>query len=274
MNWEYAVQCLNLALGISLIVRLFRIRLHRIYKLFCAFLIADLFGSVLWILNQLFALFSDYHYLFIWLVIKPVVWLFTLLMVYSLLGKILVQLPGLLRLSRQVLHVVFFLALVVGLVSARYEYSAPGFMALKGQAFITQCWITEMVLDRAIDSTALFSLLLMLGFLFWFPVVIPRNLGIFSVGFSVYFAAMTGLLLMRSFWPNETIKILEEVLDIVNVLIGGVSSACFAFWIFFLSRNGENAPSQLTIQRPPEEQERLIAQLELMNEALLKAGRR
>ena len=274
MNWQYIVQCLNLSLGILLIVRLFSTKLYRTYKLFCSFLITDLLVSVLYVMNKVFGLFSFHFYFLAWLTIKPVIWLFTLLMVYSLLEKILVQLPGLLRLSKRVLHLVFLVALAIGLVSARYEYSAPGFAAFKAKQFIIQCWITEMVFDRVVASTALLSLLAITAFLLWFPVSIPRNLAAFSVGFAVYFTAMTVLLLTRSLWPNEAVQIIKEVLKVLNVLMGGVSGVCFAFWTFFLSPAGENVPSTITIQRQQQEQERLIAQLELINDTLLKAARR
>ncbi len=199
MNWEYIVQCLNLALGIFLIIRLFSTGLYKTYKLFCSFLIADLLGSSLYMLHRPLGLFSYHVYFVCWLILKPVIWLFTLLMVYSLLEKILVQLPGLLRLSRRVLHIVFLLALAIALISARYEYFAPGFAAsLKAKKFILQCWATEVVLDRVVASTALLCLIAITVFLFWFPVRIPRNLSAFSIGFSVYFTAMTVLLLTRS----------------------------------------------------------------------------
>ena len=274
MNWEYIVQCLNLTLGILLIIRLFRIKLNKTYRLFYIFLIADLSGSALWILARTFGLLSVDFYLLSWLVIRPLVWLFMLLVVYSLLEKILIQLPGLLRLSKRVLYVTFFLALVIGLVSARYEYSAPGFIAVRGTQFVNQCWITELVLNRVIYSTALLSLIAILSFLLWFPVSIPRNLVAFAVGFTAYFASMTALLLTRSLWPSETIQIQAEVLKIINFLIGSVSSICFAFWIFVLSPTGEVVPSTIAVQREPQEQERLIAQLELINDTLLKAARR
>src|SRR4051794_25352651 len=211
MNWEYIVQCIDLALGILLIIRLFSTRLYRTYKLFCSFLITDLSVSALYILNQLFGLFSSHVYFVCWLILKPVIWLFTIAMVYSLLEKILVQLPGLLRLSKQVLYVAFFLAFVIGLVSARYEVSAPGFIPFRGKPF-AQSWMTELVLNRVIDSTVLLSLIAILIFLRWFPVTIPRNLAVFSVGFTVYFAALTVLMLTRSFWPNEALQIAKEVL--------------------------------------------------------------
>jgi hypothetical protein len=64
------------------------------------------------------------------------------------------------------------------------------------------------------------------------------------------------------------------VLRILNLLMGSVSGICFAFWFFLLSPAGEFIPSTIVMQRQPQEQERLIAQLELINDTLLKAARR
>jgi hypothetical protein len=274
MNWQLGVQCLNLALGLLLIARLISVKLHKVYKLFCFFLIADLFGSALWVLNRIFGVFSLRFYWFTWLTVRPIVWLLTLLMIYSLLERILVQLPGLLRLSKRVLHSVFLVALAIGLVSAWFEYSAPGITVFRDRQLLVRFWMLELVFDRAIASAALLSLVAILAFLLWFPVSIPRNLAVFSIGFTVYFAAMTVLLLARSLWPNEAQTRIHQVLLAVSILIGGVSSACFAFWIFFVSPMGEVVRSPMAVQRQPQEQERLIAQLELLNNTLLKAARR
>jgi hypothetical protein len=274
MNWQSIVQYLNLTLGIVLIIKLFSAKLYRIYELFCLFLAADLLGSALWISDRTWGLLSDNFYVLAWLIIRPGVWVFTLLMVYSLLEKILSQLPGLLRLSKRILHTTFFLALMVGVVSARLEYSAPGFIAFDKKQFLIRWWITELVLDRVITSIVLLSLIAILAFLLWFPVTIPRNLAVFSIGFAVYFAGGTVLMLFRSFWPSETVPSFSKLTGIVDILLGGVSSICYVFWLFRLSPAGEAVPSVLTIQRQPQEQERLIAQLELINDTLLKAARR
>jgi hypothetical protein len=245
MNAEYLIQCFDLTLGIVLLLQLWGTGLYRTYPLFCGFLMAELWGSVSYVLNQVLGFYSDHVYFLTWSILKPVVWLFTLLMIYRLLEKMLVQLSGLRRLSRWVLPVVFLLALGVGFISAQYEYSAPGFaVILKAKQFMVQCWITELVLDRVGTSTALLCLLTMTAFLLWYPVRIPRNLAVFSVGLAVYFTAVTVLLLTRSFWPNATVPIFEEVLKSVNALLGGVSGICYAFWAFFLSTAGDVAPPE------------------------------
>lgn len=273
MNWELIVQCSNITLGIFLIIRLFSSKLYKVYEAFCIFLITDLIVIASWILSIAFKLPSGRFYLLTWLIVRPVSWLFMLLMVYSLLGNILVQLPGVLRLSKRVLHGVFFLAILAGVISAWFEYRAPGF-AFQRQNFLTRFWVTELVFDRVIASTALLSLVAILIFLLWFPITVPRNLAVFSVGLVIYFAAITGLLLARSLWPNEALPVIVKVVHIVSTSLGGVSGACYAFWAFYLSPAGEKVESKIAIQRQPQEQERLIAQLELLNATLLKAARR
>lgn len=274
MNWEPVVQCFNLALGIFLIVRLFSIRLYGTYRLFCIFLTADLLGSALWVLNQVFAVISYRFYWFAWLATRPVVWLFTLLAIYSLLERILIQLPGLLRLSKRVLNLVFLIALLIGFMSARFEYTGAGFRQYREAKLLIQCWRVELICDRVIATAALLSLIAILAFLRWFPVTIPRNLAVLSVGFAVYFAAMTVLLLLRSLWPNESLQKFHAILQTVSTLLGVISGACIAFWIAGLSPVGETVISHLAIERPPAEQEQLIAQLELINNALIKAAHR
>ncbi|MBV9035390.1 MAG: hypothetical protein JO182_12955, partial [Acidobacteriaceae bacterium] len=187
MNWELIVQCSNLALGILLIIRLFSTKLYKVYKPFCIFLITDLIIIASWVLSAAFKPFSGHFYLLTWLIVQPLVWLFTLLMVYSLLERILVQLPGVLRLSKRVLHGTFLLAILIGLVSAWFEYRAPGFI-FQRENLLTRFWVTELVFDRVVASTALLSLVAILIFLLWFPITIPRNLAVFSVGLVIYFA--------------------------------------------------------------------------------------
>ena len=172
------------------------------------------------------------------------------------------------------LHGAFSLAILIGLVSARFEYLAPGFTPLPKKQLLVQWWMVGMVFNRVIASVSLLSLVAILIFLLWFPITIPRNLAVFSVGLVVYFAAITTLLLVRSLWPDEALQAFYKLLKIVSILIGGISGACFAFWAFYLSPAGERVESTMAVQRQPQEQERLIAQLELLNATLLKAARR
>ena len=63
-------------------------------------------------------------------------------------------------------------------------------------------------------------------------------------------------------------------MDVIDILLGGVSSICYLLWLLRLSPAGETVASALTIPRQPQEQERLVAQLELLNQSLLKVARR
>jgi hypothetical protein len=124
-----------------------------------------------------------------------------------------------------------------------------------------------LVLDRVVCSVALLVLLLILGFLLWFPVQISKNLIVFTTGFLVYFAAKGTLLIMHSVWSHES-------LSLVSNLIMFVSSACFAYWAIFITLQGETVPVRLGHVWQRHEQERMIGQLEAMNAALLRAAAR
>ena len=80
----------------------------------------------------------------------------------------------------------------------------PG--AFRGRTTLTRVVDIVVVLERVISTVALLVLVFILAFILWFPVQMPRNLAVFSVGFIVYFAAITGLLLAQSFlvaWDFE-----------------------------------------------------------------------
>ncbi len=123
------------------------------------------------------------------------------------------------------------------------------------------------ILDRVISSTALLALLCVLCFLLWFPVEISRNLAVFTAGFVVYFAAKTSLLLGRSFWSHDINRI-------VSIATGIIVTICLAYWGIFISAAGERVRTRLGHLWRPEEQERLMGQLEAINASLLRASRR
>lgn len=264
MSLVRLAQDLNITLGLSLILRLLVLRLERVYRVFCLFLVAEFLASLLAFLAAIYPnYFLDYRV--IWIISRSIIWVFTLLTVYSLLNAVLIGLPGILKFSRKVLNSAFVTAIVIGLVSIRPEYSVSGFAGYSDtiDRFLGM-WI---VVDRVVCTIALLVLLAILAFVLWFPVDISRNLVVFTTGFLVYFAAKTGLLLTRSFWSHES-------LNLVSNLIMFISSGCFAYWAVFINRAGATVPVRIGHTWRPSEQERLIGQLEAMNAALLGATAR
>ncbi len=267
MNWSSIAQYSELIAGSLLIVRLLTLNLHRVYRYFCFFLMADISGTLIWAIQRsLQQTQFRFDYRLVWLVGRLLTWPFILLTVYALLGAILANLPGILRLSRRVLNWSFLVALAIGLFTAIPEYKAASSIKVLPDhwAHVVQ---VALVLDRVVTSVALLALLCILIFLIWFPVEMSRNISVFFGGFAVYFALRGFLLLVPSYWSPQ----LRHTMNIAQALL---SAAIFAFWGFLISRTGESIASRLSINWAPREQELLIGQLEAMNASLLRTARR
>ncbi|MBV9296930.1 MAG: hypothetical protein JO145_15270 [Acidobacteriaceae bacterium] len=258
MHWSRIAQYISNCFALALIIRLLILRLHTVYRVFCLFLLWELLASGILMLGGL-----DYR--LSWMGTRIVSWVLSLYMVYALLEAVLATFPGILRFSRRALNVTFTLAVLLALLTAFPEYSAS---ALTGSSNpIDRALGVAFVLERAISLAALLALLSILGFILWFPIRMPRNLAIFSVGYVIYFAAKTALLLARSYLAPERSDLFSVVL---NVILTG----CFIYWIMLISRQGEIARVQIGHSWHLVEQKRLIGQLEAINTALLRASRR
>ena len=259
ITWNYVVQSLDLALGFLLIMRLLSLKLHGVYARFCFLLLADLLGSFLWFLLHATRFKVDYRV--VWLVDRTIVWGLTLWTVYGLFGAILANLPGIAKLSHKVLNLAFTSCLIVGLASAYFEYGAIGLGSNK--VVIAKLSAVGIILERAISSVSLLILLAMLCFLLWFPVVMSKNLAVFTVGFMVYFGAKIFLMLTRGSWSHEA-------LQIMTLSIGVLSCLCFACWLVLLNTQGERIPGRISISRDMTREQQLVRQLELMDRSLAR----
>lgn len=271
MDWPSITQYVELCLGFVLVARLLSLHLHRVYRYFCIFLLADISGTLIWAVQlrtQGTPLHFDYR--IAWLCERLVTWIFTLLTVYALLDAILARLPGILKLSRKVLNISFAVAVLIGLLTALPEYRA----AAESQVLhsrLAHVVSGAIVLDRVIASVALIMLLCILVFLIWFPVEMSRNLVTFFSGFVVYFALKACLMLALSLRSNAA----PDFIRFTNMLSAVLVAAIFAYWTIFITKAGENVPAKLRVaQWHRREEDLLIAQLEAMNASLLRAVRR
>lgn len=264
MNWNHLGQGLSDALAIVLIVRLSVLRLRSVYRVFCIFVLFELVASLITYLEAV-AHDPRFDYRITWVSLRVIAWVLSLWMVYALLEAALRTLPGILRFSRRLLNSTFVVAVVIALMTAKPEYSVQGLPASTDP--IERVVRIAFVLERIISMTALLALVAILGFILWFPVKIPRNLAVFSVGFVVYFAGKTGLFLAYTFWSPQSLSLVSNA--IIFTLAG-----CFAYWILFINSDGEKAPVRMGHSWRLAEQQRLLSQLEAMNSALARGPRR
>ncbi len=265
MNWvriEYAVSDV---LSIVLMLRLISLNLHNVYRVFCGFLLFQVLTTSLVIMERFTLLNQLVDYRITWLIMQVGFWTLWIWMVYALLHAILEKLPGILRASKRVLNVAFPLAIGISLVSAGPEYIASG--TGRSRSAIDFLVGLALVLERASSTVALLTMLLMLFFILWFPVRIPRNLAHFSLGYILYFSARTALLLLRSFWSHEIFRLVDEGVNLMYC-------CCLIYWITFLNRAGEATPVVLGHSWQAGKQSELIGDLEALNASLARVARR
>lgn len=265
MNWTRIGLGLSGILNVALIARLVTLGLHRVYRIFCAFLLFELVSISLVLFSRSFNLNKYLDYRVVWLTLRFGSWILWIWMIYALLQAILRRFPGILRISQRALNVILPLSICAALISAFPEYVASG--AGNATGALDHLVIIGLVCERVIATVVLLVLLLMLLFILWFPVRMPRNLAVFSIGFIVYFAAKTALLLLRSFYSHES-------LALVNNGVTSILCICLACWITFLNKQGETAPVTIGHSWRASRQPELMNNLEALNTALARAGRR
>jgi len=257
-------QYISDALALALVIRLLTLRLHKVYRVFCAFVLFDLFSSAVF-----FATRSLRHphvdYRLAWMAMRPVAWVLSLWVVYALLSAVLGQLPGVWRLSRKLVFFSFLGALVIALLTAEPEYLASG-LAVSADP-IDRAVAFVFVMERVMFMAAILMLLAMLAFILWFPVQMPRNLAVFTIGFTVFFSTTTALLLGRTYIPRASLWLFSDVATFML-------AACYVYWLILINRAGETKRVRIGHSWGPTEQQRLVGQLEAMNQALLRASRR
>ena len=94
----------------------------------------------------------------------------------------------------------------------------------------------------------------------------PRNLAVFSIGFIVYFSGKTALFLARAVSPPETVDTISNLVTVVLI-------CCYACWILLVNPSGESVPTTLGHRWNTEQQERLMRELEAMNNVLARSAR-
>jgi hypothetical protein len=120
--------------------------------------------------------------------------------------------------------------------------------------------------ERGVDFSLAIFILLILFFLSRYPVPLSRNVVVHSVVFSLFFLSNTIGLLLHSVFGMQLI---HEV----DMLFTGTSSACMVAWLVLLNARGEKV--QVTTQHFGRgDEERILLQLDALNDTLLRASRK
>jgi hypothetical protein len=241
---------LEIAALLTLCVRMWTTGLHRVYVNFFRYLILELLQALI----PLFVPLESHLYRDLFVVSEGLIAAFDALVVLELYSVILRDLQGIAGVARRYIKVTLALAIVISLLPLLIE-KTPN--TLTGYLFI---------FERPVLSSLIVFVLLICVFLVYYPVPLGRNVIVYLAGYAVYFpmiAAMAFLQNLGYFWNRQ-----KSNVDM------GVTLACLVFWLLALSRQGESKRVVVGHQWKPDDEQRLLAQLEAINASLLRSGRK
>jgi hypothetical protein len=239
----------------AVLIRLFASSLSRHYRLFTVFIAFELVRAI--VTGGLSVRSMLYGYLYF--LTQPIAWMLHALVVLELFRIALSSHPGIATLGRRI---------VIGAVAISAGISVAT-LAITSRSSDSRYVILEnyLVLERVINSSLMIFVLLLGVFLAYFPVPLSRNARLHAGLFGLYFLGRTSLWLLRNLLgPDFT--------DEMNLVMFAVVGCCLAAWALFLTPAGE---TQVVRSRPrfsPEDEHRLVAQLDALNRTLVGSAKK
>jgi hypothetical protein len=120
-----------------------------------------------------------------------------------------------------------------------------------------------LLLSRAFTSIVFFHLILMMVFLVWFPVVLPRNAILHCLLFTLYFLSKSFAILLRNIGGWEAQPESNLVLQVAGCL-------SLLVWLLRMSPAGESVTIVVGHLWNRDEEERLTNQLQNINSMLTR----
>jgi hypothetical protein len=287
----------NLGLILALLARITAFKFDVVFRLFQAVLALEFVFLGLTTAMSVEGSWVRYHldYRVVFAVGVTLDLVLTACIIFALLRSYMSNHTGILSLSRKILSAVVLAAIALGLIvvlvqmrldkriesirvdtpeslkkrdaerkelqKANVEPLSPiNASRLRHVVFVTD------TVDQAVSAFLLITLLCMLVFLLWFPVTVPQNTVLFSAGYLVFLSIKTLTLFSR--------YLSLHTMPAISVSIQVISALCCLYWLVFLTRAGQTVPVRLGHSWKPEEQERLIVQLDAINAALLRSAQR
>jgi hypothetical protein len=243
--------------GLTLLV-LYRARLHTRYRNFFAFFLFRLVDTLAAVsVIQMFGNRSD-AYFYLWITATPLGWVFYVLVVLELYALILEKHPGVYTLGRWGMYLGIGVAVILSGMALLPKIKP----AMPQRSF----WLFVILgVDRGVTFALVLFVLIMLVMLACYPVPLSRNVKVHAVLYTVLFLSSTLNALLHSAFGLK-------YASSIDAIFMGVSSVCGWMWFFFLRPAGEEVRTRLP-ELDPEQESRLLHQIESLNTTLLKVSR-
>jgi hypothetical protein len=256
-NIVYGLQILSLAACSLTAAKLLLTGLYRRYRALFGFLVFRSVGFVIilfWLRNDLRS--GAYQKFFV--LLTPLTWLFSILVVLELYSLVLEKHKGLSTLGRWVQYAGLTISILISALALLPQIRTG---ATQQSGILNYYYAIE----RGVDFSLVIFLLFILVWLTRYPVPLSRNVVVHSIVYSTLFLSNTLGLLTRVFFGFQLSRTVSTVLQ-------GVFACCALIWLIFLNEKGE----EVRVSVPhfgPEQEQRILSQLEALNSTLLKVSR-
>jgi hypothetical protein len=245
-RYENLIIYLQLAAIVGVLIRFLTAGLQRVYRFFFCYLVV-LAGQGLF---PLMVRRGTNLYGYVFIGIEGVIVLLYALIVLELYSLVLRNLPGIASISRRYIKIALGVAILISLMLLQLEQIPHDVMA----RFFS------------FESTIVFSLVffvfLITAFLVYYPIPLNRNVIFYSIGYAFYFTSKALALFLRNTGHQWD--------AVFSFLLLGVSTACLIFWIFSLSRAGEQKTVVFGHKWNREDERYLLEQLDAINRSLMR----
>jgi len=237
-----------------LLFRLYSTRLHKTYHYFSLYVLVELVRQII----SLAIPHRSNAYAYFYFAAEVIVWTLCAMALLEVYGLVLRNHPGIMTLSRKTLVGAVSVSVMLSLCTLLIDYQD---VAVKYPILSN-----FLLLSRLVMVSLLLFVLFMAFFLVWFPIPLNRNTVIHCCIFASYFLAKSGTFVAARFSADPEMKL-------VNAVILSLVTVCCVCWIALLTLAGESIPAKIGHYWDPEQEERLMAQLDSINRTLVHSAK-
>lgn len=237
------------AILVGLVIRVLATKLFRKYPCFLGYLLVACLQALIFS----FVPYYSASYRYWWLITQALLACFRALIVLELYGLILSDLTGIASRARRYFKISIGIAILISLLLLLVEKTPHNLYS------------GFMIFDRAIVTGLLVFVLLLTGFLVYYPIPINRNLVVYSIGYAVYFLAKASALL--------AVNVSNTGYRMFDIVVVTASTVSMLLWLIGLSIRGEEKTLVIGHLWNREDHDKVLERLRAINARLLRAGR-
>lgn len=249
------LRLVTLVLTALVAVRLYRLRIHRRYRVFFGYLLYRTARSVVLLSIPT----GSPTYFWIWLGTQPILWLFYVLLVFELYRLVLENYKGIYTVGRWAMYAAMPIATAI---------SAAALVPSRGKSFPgSSLMMYVAIVERGVVFSMVIFILLIVAFLACYPVKLPRNIAVHTIIYSTFFLSETLLLLVWALTGHRSPAI-------GNLIMVALGAGCAGAWLAFLQPEDQSRVVVSRVIWRHDDEEALLHQLNTLQSTLMRVAKK